>query len=52
LRVDDVVSFLDGKPAATLTLEQLLQALRVPGQERVIKVLRGKAYIEVKVTPR
>jgi hypothetical protein len=52
LRVDDVLAAIDGVPASRLTLEQILQMLKVDGCEYELGIKRGGEMRSVKIKTR
>jgi C-terminal processing protease CtpA/Prc len=51
MQVEDVIVSLDGRPAATMTLDELLRRFEQPSPCAVI-VMRGSAQVTMTFTPR
>lgn len=49
LRAGDVITAIDGKPAAAFTFEQLRQMLRQDGREFLLSIKRGEERLQVKI---
>jgi C-terminal processing protease CtpA/Prc len=52
LRVGDVITAIDGTPAAELTVDTIRQMFRQEGREYVLSVQRGKDTRTIRVRPR
>ena len=52
LRVGDIIEQIDGTPASRLTLEQILQMMKVPGREYRLTIKRGSESRVVRMTTR
>ena len=48
----DVITAIDGRPAAKFTLEQVRQLFRQPGRECRLDIHRGDDHFRVKLKPR
>jgi hypothetical protein len=52
VRVGDVITAIDGRPAAELTVDTIRQMFRQEGREYVLSVLRGKDTLTIRMKPR
>jgi hypothetical protein len=52
LRIGDIITAIDGTPAAELTVDTIRQMFREDGREYVLRVLRGKGTRTIRVRPR
>ena len=52
LRAGDIITAIDGKPAAELTAEQLRQMFRQEGREYILKIKRGETLLQVTLRTR
>jgi C-terminal processing protease CtpA/Prc len=52
LTVGDIVTSINGTPAASMTLEQIRKMFRRPGQRFVLKILRSEKLLELSLKTR
>jgi hypothetical protein len=52
LRAGDIITAINGRPAAQLTAEQLRQMFRLKGRRYILKIKRGEAMLQITLRTR